>query len=85
MLDERGDRLVEQANLGYVVIDERFIPPDRAAMVIAAFKLREVQRDAHLTLYVPQVTTFGERGLLAPADQRRLKPSLSKRPIRTRT
>ena len=54
VLDERGDRLVQQANLGYVVIDERFISPDRAAMVIAALKLREVQRDAHLTLYIPQ-------------------------------
>jgi hypothetical protein len=54
VLDERGDRLVTQANLGYVVIDERVIPPDRARMVIEALKLREVQRDAHLTLYVPQ-------------------------------
>ena len=54
VLDERGDRLVKQGNLGYVVIDERFIPPDRSRMVIDAFKLREVQRDAHLTLYVPQ-------------------------------
>jgi hypothetical protein len=54
VLDERGDRLVEQANLGYVVIDARFIPPDRARMVIEALKLREVQQDAHLTLYVPQ-------------------------------
>ena len=54
VLDERGDRLVQQANLGYVVIDARFIPPDRARMVIEAFKLREVERDAHLTLYVPQ-------------------------------
>ena len=50
---ERGDRLVAQANLGYVIIDARFIPPDRAALVIDAFDLREVQRDAHLTLYVP--------------------------------
>jgi len=53
VLDERGDRLVKQANLGYVVIDERFIPPDRARMVIEALKLREVQRDAHLALYMP--------------------------------
>jgi hypothetical protein len=53
-LDERGDRLIKQGNVGYVVIDERFIPPDRARMVIAALKLREVQRDAHLALYVPQ-------------------------------
>lgn len=52
-LDERGDRLVTQGNLGYVVIDSRFIPPDRAELVIDALKLREVQRDQHLTLYVP--------------------------------
>ena len=52
-LRERGDRLITQANLGYVVIDARFIPPERAKLVIDAFHLREVQRDAHLTLYVP--------------------------------
>ena len=50
-LDERGDRLVAQGNVGYVVIDSRFIPPDRAQLVIDALKLREVQRDQHLTLY----------------------------------
>ena len=33
-----------KANLGYVVIDARFIPPDRARMVIEAFKLIEIQR-----------------------------------------
>jgi len=54
VLDDRRDRLVQQANLGYVVIDERFIAPDRARMVIDALRLREVQRDAHLTLYIPQ-------------------------------
>lgn len=53
VLDARGDRLVEQANLGYVVIDSRYIPPERARLVIEAFALREIQRDAHLTLYVP--------------------------------
>jgi hypothetical protein len=35
------------------VIDSRFIPPERAQLVIDAFTLREVQRDGHLTLYVP--------------------------------
>jgi len=53
VLDERGDRLITQGNVGYVVIDSRFIPADRTQLVIDAFKLREVQRDAHLTLYVP--------------------------------
>ncbi len=53
VLHERGNRLVTQANLGYVVIDERFIPADRAAMVIDALNLREVARDRHLTLYQP--------------------------------
>jgi len=52
-LDERGDRLVKQGNVGYVVIDSRFIPRDRAQLVIDAFKLRELQRDQHLTLYAP--------------------------------
>ena len=54
VLDQRGDRLVKEANLGYVVIDARFIPPDRARMVVEALKLREVQQDAFLTLYVPR-------------------------------
>jgi hypothetical protein len=54
VLDESGDRLVKEANLGYVVIDARFIPPDRARMVVEALKLRELQQDAHLTLYVPR-------------------------------
>ena len=53
VLDARGTYLVTQANVGYVVIDERFIPPDRARMVIDAFRLRAVERHAHLTLYVP--------------------------------
>lgn len=53
-LEGRGNRLVSQGNVGYVVIDSRFIPPDRAQLVIDAFRLREIQRDAHLTLYVPQ-------------------------------
>ena len=54
VLDERGDRLIAQGDVGYVVIDARFVPPDRAQLVIDAFKLREIQRDAHLTLYVPR-------------------------------
>ena len=54
VLEQRAGRLVTQANLGYVVIDERFIPPDRAAIVIDAFRLREVARDRHLTLYQPE-------------------------------
>jgi hypothetical protein len=56
LLDERGDRLIGQGNVGYVVIDSRFIAADRAQLVIDAFKLREVERDAHLTLYVPSAT-----------------------------
>ena len=53
-LEDRGDQLIGQGNVGYVVIDSRFIPPDRAQLVIDAFKLIEVQRDQHLTLYVPE-------------------------------
>ena len=60
-LHERGDRLVSQANLGYVVIDARFIADDRARMVIDAFKLREVATNQHLTLYVPETTVGGLR------------------------
>jgi hypothetical protein len=52
-LDARGDRLVTQGNLGYVVIDSRYIPEDRARLVIDAFQLREIERDQYLTLYVP--------------------------------
>jgi len=53
VLDDRGDRLIAQGDVGYVVIDQRFIPAARAQLVIDALKLREVQRDRHLTLYVP--------------------------------
>jgi hypothetical protein len=53
LLAERGDRLITQGNVGYVVIDARFIPSGRARLVIDAFKLIEVERDEHLTLYVP--------------------------------
>jgi hypothetical protein len=52
-LEERGDTLLKQGNVGYVVIDERFVPHDRAALVIETFKLREVARDRHLALYEP--------------------------------
>jgi hypothetical protein len=53
ILHDRGDRLISQGNVGYVVIDSRFIPADRAALVIDALNLREIQRDDYLTLYVP--------------------------------
>jgi hypothetical protein len=53
-LDDRAARFARDANLGYVVIDERFIPPERSAMVISAFALREVARDRHLALYRPE-------------------------------
>ena len=54
ILQERGDRLVSQGDVGYVVIDSRFIPPDRARWVIDALRLVEIQRDQHLTLYAPE-------------------------------
>jgi len=54
MLDAGGHRLMTQGKVGYVVIDSRFIPADRAQLVIDAFRLRERQRDDHLTLYVPE-------------------------------
>ena len=52
-LQERGNRLIEQGQVGYVVIDSRYIPPERAQLVIDAFKLRPVLQDRHLTLFVP--------------------------------
>jgi hypothetical protein len=52
-LQARAEGLIAKANVGYVVIDERFITPDRVQLVIDAFKLRELQRDQHLVLYVP--------------------------------
>ncbi|MBY0495585.1 MAG: hypothetical protein K2Y23_15350 [Cyanobacteria bacterium] len=54
ILEERGDRLITQGNVGYVVIDSRFVPPERAQLAIDAFKLTEVARDQHLTLYIPK-------------------------------
>ena len=60
-LRQRGNRLVSQANLGYVVIDAHFIPEDRARMVIEAFKLRPVASDQQLTLYVPETAVAGLR------------------------
>jgi len=52
-LDLRGDQLVTQGNVGYVVIDSRFVSPDRAQLVIDAFKLRLLQQDDYLALYAP--------------------------------
>lgn len=53
-LHEHGDRLIEQGQVGYVVIDSRHIPLERAQLVIDAFRLRQVQQDRHLTLFVPE-------------------------------
>lgn len=53
-LRERSDRLMKLGNVGYVVIDSRFIPPDRANLAIETLKLRFAARDRHLTLYVPE-------------------------------
>jgi hypothetical protein len=57
VLRERGDRLIMQGNVGYVVIDSRFIPADRAQLVIETLRLTEIQRDDYLTLYVPAGNT----------------------------
>ena len=53
VLDERGDGLISTGHVGYVVIDSRFIPPERAHLVVDALRLIEIERDRHLTLYVP--------------------------------
>lgn len=52
-LAERGERFVAGTELGYVVIDSRFVPKESAQAVIAAWRLEELQRDQHLTLYRP--------------------------------
>ncbi len=52
-LAERGPRFVSSTDLGYVVIDRRFVSESSAHAVIAAWNLEEVQRDRHLTLYRP--------------------------------
>ena len=51
VLRDKGRQFVQRANLGYVVLDERFIDQAFAAPVIAGFGLSEIQRDAHLVLY----------------------------------
>ncbi len=52
-LAARGERFVTGTDLGYVVIDSRFVPEESARAVIAAWRLEELQRDQHLTLYRP--------------------------------
>ena len=54
VLDEGGGRLIKDANVGYVLVDERFVAAERVQMVVRAFRLREIERDGHLTLYEPQ-------------------------------
>lgn len=53
-LAERGERFVTGTELGYVVIDSRFVPEASARAVIDAWRLEELQRDQHLTLYRPR-------------------------------
>ena len=52
-LAARGERFVTNTDLGYVVIDSRVIPEQSAQAVINAWRLEDVQRDQHLTLYRP--------------------------------
>ena len=49
----RGASFVQRTQLGYVVIDRRFISDQSANLVIDAWNLEEVERDRHLTLYRP--------------------------------
>lgn len=49
----RGTDFAVRMNLGYVVIDSRFISQESADAVIDAWDLEQVQRDQHLTLYRP--------------------------------
>ncbi|OFW47883.1 MAG: hypothetical protein A3J29_03450 [Acidobacteria bacterium RIFCSPLOWO2_12_FULL_67_14b] len=52
-LKQRGDRFVTGTRLGYVVIDERFVSMAARQTVIDAWRLVEVERDRHLSLYKP--------------------------------
>ena len=52
----RGDGFVSGTNLGYVVIDARFVPAAAQQAVIEAWHLEELERDRHLTLYRPAAT-----------------------------
>jgi hypothetical protein len=54
-LRQRGPTLARRVNLGFVVIDSRFISRERADLVVTTLRLREVERDRHLTLYEPIV------------------------------
>ncbi|MDO8679779.1 MAG: hypothetical protein Q7R30_14725 [Acidobacteriota bacterium] len=49
----RGDRFVSGTDLGYVVIDARFVSAASRQAVIEAWHLEELERDQHLTLYRP--------------------------------
>ena len=50
----RGAEFVRGTRLGYVVIDSRFVSDESARLVIDAWNLEEIQRDAYLTLYQPR-------------------------------
>ena len=51
ILQDGGAEFVRRANLGYVVLDERFISRADAAPVIEGFGLQEIRRDQNLTLF----------------------------------
>ena len=51
ILAVRGAAFVDKVELGYVVLDQRFISMEVARPVIEAFGLHEIQRDAHLVLF----------------------------------
>jgi hypothetical protein len=53
VLYARGSGFAERTRLGYVVIDRRFVSDESANLVIDAWHLEEIQRDAHLALYRP--------------------------------
>ncbi len=70
-LVERGPRFVTATNLGYVVIDRRFVADESADAVVAAWGLEEVQRDQHLTLYRPAAPKRENAREGGPAADRR--------------
>ena len=60
-LREGGAEFVRQANLAYVVVDQRFVTEHDASPVIEGFGLQEIQRDGELILYATSLTASPQR------------------------
>jgi len=56
VLRNRGRNFVRRSNIGYVVLDLRFVTEAKAAPVVEHFGLTELQRDGDLVLYAPRLS-----------------------------